>query len=158
MDTGRPFLVELPIRVQGYDIDVIGRVSNIVYVRWLEDLRMELLATYFPFEECVRRGVSPVLLRTEVHYHHPVKMFDPVRGRIWVTGMGRTSWEIGAEFVVGEKVMASGRQRGCFVSLATGRPAPVPEWLVSQWQAWQTAGIPPQPWSGAPAHAGETAP
>ena len=34
------FLVEMPLKVQGYDIDVAGIVSNIVYVRWLEDLRL----------------------------------------------------------------------------------------------------------------------
>ena len=39
----RPLLVTLPHNVQTYDIDFANHVNNQVYVRWLEDLRMELL-------------------------------------------------------------------------------------------------------------------
>jgi len=39
----KPLLVSLDIRVQTYDIDFAGHVNNQVYVRWLEDLRMEML-------------------------------------------------------------------------------------------------------------------
>lgn len=142
----RPFGVELAIPVRGYDIDFAGIVSNIVYIRWLEDLRMALLATYFPFEECVRLGVTPVILQTTISYHQAVRMFDPVVGRIWVTAMGKTRWEIAAEFVVGERVMASATQRGCFISLATGRPAPIAAGLLGPWREWETTGRLPSPW------------
>jgi len=37
----RPFLIEVPLPVRTYDIDFAGIVSNIVYIRWLEDLRLE---------------------------------------------------------------------------------------------------------------------
>lgn len=33
-------VVEKEIEVNGYDIDVMGVVSNIVYIRWFEDLRI----------------------------------------------------------------------------------------------------------------------
>ena len=38
--------VQRPLRVKPYDIDVVGVVSNIVYVRWMEDLRMAMLDGY----------------------------------------------------------------------------------------------------------------
>jgi acyl-CoA thioester hydrolase len=145
----RPFGVELAIPVRGYDIDFAGIVSNIVYIRWLEDLRMALLATYFPFEECVRLGVTPVILQTAIAYHQAVRMFDPLVGRIWATAMGKTRWEVAAEFVVGERVMTSATQRGCFINLASGRPAPIPAGLLGPWREWETTGRLPSPWSGA---------
>ncbi|GIW07392.1 MAG: acyl-CoA thioesterase [Dehalococcoidia bacterium] len=143
----RPFAVELAIPIRGYDIDFAGIVSNIVYIRWLEDLRTALLATYFPFEECVRLGVTPVILHTAIDYHRAVRMFDPLLGRLWATAMGKTRWEVAAEFVAGEQVMATARQRGCFVSLGNGRPAPIPEGLIGPWRQWEASGRLPEPWS-----------
>ncbi len=145
----RPFAVEMAIPIHGYDIDFTGIVSNIVYVRWLEDLRMALLATYFPFAECVRLVVTPVILHTTIDYHRAVRMFDPLVGRLWATAMGKTRWEVAAEFVVDERVMASARQRGCFVSLASERPAPVPDGLIRPWREWEAIGRFPMPWGSA---------
>ena len=143
----RPFAVELPIPIRGYDIDVAGIVSNIVYIRWLEDLRMALLATYFPFEECVRLGVTPVILHTTIDYHRALRMFDPLIGRLWATAMGKTRWEVAAEFVANDTVAASAKQRGCFVSLSNGRPTPIPAGLVGPWREWETSGRLPSPWT-----------
>lgn len=36
--------IEVPLFVNTYDIDVAGHVNNIVYVRWLEDMRNELFS------------------------------------------------------------------------------------------------------------------
>lgn len=36
----RPILIQKPLKINGYDIDVMGIVSNIVYIRmlWISDL------------------------------------------------------------------------------------------------------------------------
>jgi acyl-CoA thioester hydrolase len=34
---------EQPLPIRTYDIDFAGIVSNIVFIRWLEDLRLALL-------------------------------------------------------------------------------------------------------------------
>jgi len=39
----RRFETKMTIRVATYDIDYANHVSNIVYFRWLEDLRLQLL-------------------------------------------------------------------------------------------------------------------
>jgi acyl-CoA thioesterase FadM len=38
-DKTKPLSVELSLNVNTYDIDVAGHVNNIVYIRWLEDMR-----------------------------------------------------------------------------------------------------------------------
>ena len=43
--------VSLNLSIQTYDIDFAGIVSNIVYIRWLEDLRLKMLETYLPLEQ-----------------------------------------------------------------------------------------------------------
>ena len=49
-------MLELPLRVAGYDIDFAGHVNNAVYIRWLEDLRTVWMTRWVPLEECAARG------------------------------------------------------------------------------------------------------
>lgn len=43
----RPFELEIVLSVQTYDIDFAGIVSNIVYVRWLEDMRLKIMENIY---------------------------------------------------------------------------------------------------------------
>ena len=73
-DPDRPLLVELDFTARTYDVDFMGIVSNIVYVRWLEDLRLRLLAVHHPLEDQLEAGYAPILARTEIAYKHPVRL------------------------------------------------------------------------------------
>ena len=39
----KPFEIALDLPIKTYDIDFAGIVSNIVYIRWLEDLRLKMI-------------------------------------------------------------------------------------------------------------------
>ena len=54
----RPMEIEMPITINGYDVDVMGIVNNIVYIRWFEDLRLQFLAKYYPYDEIVRSEIG----------------------------------------------------------------------------------------------------
>ena len=41
--TERKLVAERNFEVNGYDIDAMGIVSNIVYIRWFEDLRTDFI-------------------------------------------------------------------------------------------------------------------
>lgn len=41
MTQERTLNLDMPITVKTYDIDFMGIVSNISYVRWMEDLRLK---------------------------------------------------------------------------------------------------------------------
>ena len=43
------------IEVNNYDIDAMGIVSNIVYIRWFEDLRTIILNEYMTFSEMMKQ-------------------------------------------------------------------------------------------------------
>lgn len=47
-ECGRRFETTMAVKVATYDIDYANHVSNIVYFRWLEDLRLQLLEENFP--------------------------------------------------------------------------------------------------------------
>lgn len=132
----KPLLVTLPIRIKGYDIDFVGHVNNIVYIRWLEDLRLFLLDTYLPLDGLIASGVAPVVVNTEIHYRQGIVLADrDVTARMWVTDFGRATFFLGAEFAVGDDVRCTATQRGTFLGLDSGRPVRVPEPLKEKFRA-----------------------
>ncbi len=119
--------ITLSFPVRTYDIDFVGIVSNIVYVRWLEDLRLQMLAEFFPLDTAMQvQGIAPVLLRTEIDYKRAVRLFDPVQGRMWLAEAGPVRQVLAAEFTVDGRLHAAARQTTCFIELASGRPVPTP--------------------------------
>lgn len=119
--------VTLDFAVRTYDIDAAGLVSNIVFIRWLEDLRLTMLEKHYPLEPLLARGQGPVLRRTEIDYRHPVRFGDPVHGRMWIAGLRKARFDLEAEFTVGEEVVAAARQQGYFVDYRRMAVLPVPE-------------------------------
>ena len=121
------FEVRLPLPVKTYDIDVAGIVSNIVYVRWLEDLRCELLTNYLPIEQQLESEFAPVILQTQIEYRKPIKLSEKPLGRMWINKMTTLKWVASAEILVNGTSAATAEQTGCFVDLSSGRPIPIPE-------------------------------
>lgn len=118
--------VDFPIRP--YDVDVAGIVSNIVYVRWLEDLRMEMLAQVFPPGELGRRRIMPVVVRTEIDYRSSLRFQDACVGSMRLESVGNTSVRLRAGFVNGRgETAAEALQVGVFLSVESNRPVAVPE-------------------------------
>lgn len=123
----RAMEVSLNFPVRTYDIDFAGVVSNIVYIRWLEDLRLTILERYYPLEKLLDAGLAPTLVETRIRYHQPVTIQDRSRGRMWVTRFSRLKFEFYAEFSVGDQVTTTAEQVGCLIDLSSGRPAPFPD-------------------------------
>ena len=130
----RPLLIERPIVVRTYDIDFANIVHNIVYFRWLEDLRSEILADVLPIADILSGGVSPIVTASAIEYRSPVRIGDAVVGRMWVAELGNTRWTLAAEMLVGERLCATARQSGIFVDLKTLRPVRVPDRLREAWE------------------------
>lgn len=136
-DIARPLLIERPIVVRTYDIDFANIVHNIVYFRWLEDLRSEVLVDVLPIDQILATGISPILVESAIEYRRPVRIGDAVVGRMWVSALSKTRWTLSAEIGVGEQVCAAARQSGYFANLQTLRPVRIPATLMERWQADQ---------------------
>lgn len=123
----RPLEVQIKIPVRTYDIDFAGIVSNIVYIRWLEDLRLKFLDEHWQLDQQVEQGYAPILAGTEIEYKRPIKLTDQVIGRLWASNVGRLKWTVAAEILANNQLAAVAKQTGAFVSLQNGRPIPIPE-------------------------------
>ena len=125
----QPFEIELPLPVKPYDIDFAGFVSNIVYVRWLEDLRLEMLAHHYPLDEQLKQGIAPVILQTRIDYKQAIKLSDRPSGKMWIKTMASLRWSVEAAITVNGKVAALGEQVGIFINLQNEKPIRMPKRL-----------------------------
>lgn len=121
--------VRQAFKVMTYDIDFAGVLSNIVYIRWLEDLRNLFAEQALSLGNAMARGLAATLTRTEIDYRHAVRFPDVVDGRMWLESAERVRYVLAAEFVsrVTQQVSATARQTGVFVSIESGRPVRLPE-------------------------------
>jgi acyl-CoA thioester hydrolase len=129
----QPFEVEIYLPVRTYDIDFAGVVNNIVYVRWLEDLRLEMLARHFPLDEQLKSGIAPVIVQTKIDYKQPIKISDTPSGKMWIKTMESLRWTVSAAIAVNGKVAALGEQVGIFVDLQNSKPIRMPEGLKQKY-------------------------
>ncbi|MBW4556172.1 MAG: acyl-CoA thioesterase [Trichormus sp. ATA11-4-KO1] len=129
----RPLEVKLTISVKTYDIDFAGIVSNIVYIRWLEDLRLKCLDEYLPLDKLIEQGYVPILSGTEIEYKRAIKLADKVEGRLWLSSMGRLKLTAQAEILSNDQLAAVAIQKGAFVNLQNGRPMPIPQELQQKY-------------------------
>lgn len=111
--------IQHEFRVMTYDIDFAGIVSNISYVRWLEDLRNLFAEQALSIGDALGRGIAPALMHTEIDYLAPVRFPDIVTGRMWLAAEFQSQGT--------GQVVARARQTGVFIALKTLRPVRLPE-------------------------------
>ena len=121
--------VQHNFRVMTYDIDFAGIVSNISYIRWLEDLRNLFAEQALSIGDALQRGIAPALMRTEIDYLAPVRFPDTLIGQMWLAEHGRSKWVLSTEFrsQTMNQLVARALQTGVFVTLETLRPVRLPE-------------------------------
>jgi acyl-CoA thioester hydrolase len=76
---------KLDLEIKTYDIDIAGHVNNIVYVKWLEDLRALLYRNIFDFQKVVETGFYPVVTHTSINYIKQIKLFEKLFGTVELT-------------------------------------------------------------------------
>ena len=129
----RQLEVEIPIKVKTYDIDFAGVVSNIVYIRWLEDLRLKFLDEYLPLDGQMNQGDIPFVSKTQIEYKRPIHLFDNVISKMWMSNLGKVKWTLEAEFISNNQIAATAIQIGAFINSENGRPTKLPEELLQKY-------------------------
>lgn len=135
-----PFEVNLDFPIRTYDIDFAGIVSNIVYIRWLEDLRLTILEKYYPLENFLSRGLAPTLVETRIRYILPLHISDQPHAHMWISKMTKLKLVFKAEFYNNEELTTTTEQLGCLVRMSTGRPVPIPSDLYAEYQKYNSSG------------------
>jgi acyl-CoA thioester hydrolase len=125
-------LVELDFPIRTYDIDFAGIVSNIVYIRWLEDLRLTMLAQHYrPLPEILLTGIVPILINTDISYKQQITIHDRAIGKMWIEEVGNLRCTLAAEISSTGRLAAQAKQTVVFIDLATRRPVRMPTEFVA---------------------------
>ena len=113
---------EYPITVQPSDIDGLGHVNNVVYLRWMQEVAGAHWEAAAPAE--LRSRVVWVVVRHEIDYKAPAFVGERLLVRTWVGEPTAATWERFIEIsrVEDGKLLARGRSIYAALDPATGRP------------------------------------
>jgi acyl-CoA thioester hydrolase len=126
--------IEHDIKVGTYDIDFAGHVSNISYLRWLEDMRLKLFDKYFPLEHYLAEDKTPVLASTSIQYKRPIRLFDRPHGVMWISKVGIAALTITAELYVDNQLTTTVEHVGVFIDLKTHKPIRMPQNILEAYK------------------------
>ncbi len=112
---------ELAIDIGPDDIDDLGHVNNVVYVRWVQDVAIAHWSTAATAAQ--QEAVAWVAIRHEIDYKHPALPGDAIIARTWVGTADSHRFERNTEILRASdrKVLARARTLWCPVSRATGK-------------------------------------
>jgi acyl-CoA thioester hydrolase len=116
--------VSVDLEVYTFQIDFAHHVSNIVYIQWLEIGRLKLLEEIgIPTDEAEKRGITPILVNTNIRYKQPIYFGDKVRMEVWVGEMKAASAIMEFRIYKNDGVLAAeAQQTGLFMNLETKKP------------------------------------
>ena len=112
---------EILFTVHTYDIDFAGHLNNIVYVRWIEQLRTKLFNQYFNLQELLSNNLYPVVISTNITYKKALKLFDKPAGIIHFLCFSHGIITLKFKIKHGEKIASFGEQKCVLMDLNTGK-------------------------------------
>ena len=116
---------ELAIQVAPADIDGIGHVNNVIYLRWVQDVAVAHWRAVAPSE--AQERLLWIIVRHEIDYKQPAYLSDGIIARTWVGSASRIKFERHTEILraADRCVLAKARTLWCPIDVRTGKPTGV---------------------------------
>ena len=118
---------ELAIAIQPADIDQLGHVNNVTYLRWVQDVAEAHWMATAPLED--QRNLRWVVVRHEIDYKQAAYLGDGIIARTWVGSASRIRFERHTELLRSSDriLLAKARTVWCPLNAETGKPVSVSE-------------------------------
>ena len=116
---------EIEIAVAAGDIDTLGHVNNVTYLRWVQEAATAHWQSAAPAADQAR--TVWVVVRHEIDYKLPAYLADTIVARTWVGSATRVKFERFTELLrkSDRALLAQARTLWCSVDARTLRPAVV---------------------------------
>lgn len=120
----------LPIIAAEADIDELGHVSNLVYLRWVLEVAMAHSIS-LGWDHAAYRALGSVFVvrRHEIDYVAQVTVGQTISAQTWVDDWKQASCIRKTELLRDGKVVARAATTWAFISLSSGRPIRIPDEL-----------------------------
>ncbi len=119
----------MQINVNPQDIDSLGHVNNVVYLRWVQDVAESHWNTLASPE--LQKSLAWVVLRHEINYHKPAFLEDQISARTWV---GETAGFRSIRHVeiynANSVLLVTASTTWCLIDPATGRPKKITDQVL----------------------------
>ena len=118
------------IPVRWGDQDALGHVNNTVYLRYVEQARIEFLESLADEGWPGAPDTGPILAAAELQFRRPIHYPATVVVNVFSAGPGRTSFPLDSVLTVEgdeETVYADVKATLVWVDSRTGRPTPLPD-------------------------------
>jgi acyl-CoA thioester hydrolase len=115
-----------PITVLAQDIDALGHVNNVVYVKWVQQVASAHWESVAPPEFLTR--YSWVVLRHEIDYRNPAFLHDVLTGQTWVGDHHGAKFERFVKITreADGKLIGEAKTTWCLLDSTTFRPQRIP--------------------------------
>ena len=116
---------ELPISIREEDIDELGHVNNVIYLRWVQEVATAHWQAEAPAAD--QEYLRWVVVRHEIDYKRAAFLQDGIIARTWVGGASQYRFERHTELVRASdrRILAKARTLWCPIDARTGRPTDV---------------------------------
>jgi acyl-CoA thioester hydrolase len=116
-----------PIAVTSADIDEMGHVNNVVYIRWVQEVSEAHWLHVAP--ETLRQRYRWVVLRHEIDYRNPVFISDKVAGTTWVGEHRGARFEryVRLSSLNDDKIFAEAKTIWCIMDVHSKKTVRIPD-------------------------------
>ena len=116
---------EIAISVEPADIDELGHVNNVAYLRWVQDVAVAHWRAVAAADDQAR--LRWLVVRHEIDYKHPAFLGDRILAKTWVGTASRIRFERHTELLrtTDHCLLAKARTLWCPIDAATGKPVSV---------------------------------
>ena len=130
-----PAPFQLALSIAEADIDGLGHVNNIVYLRWVQEAAIAHWRAVASAE--AQAEIVWVVLRHEIDYKAPVLRGDEVIAKTWVGQAEGLTFERHTEIAraANEQLLARARTLRCPVNAQTDRPQRISAELRAQFSS-----------------------
>ena len=116
------------IEVSRDDIDELGHVNNVVYVRWVQ----EVAAAHWEYAApaALKTKYAWVVLRHEIDYKNPAFLKDDITGYTWVGDHHGARFDRFVRIQCESRVLAEAKTSWCLLDAKSLRPIRIPDEIL----------------------------
>ena len=116
------------IEIAQADIDDLGHVNNVVYLRWVQ----EVAAAHWEYSapSDLKSKYAWVVLRHEIDYKNPAFLSDEITGITWVGTHSGPRFDRFVKIQSQNKVFAEAKTTWCLLDAKSFRPIRIPQEIL----------------------------